>query len=610
MVLMVPGVVVAVLNRLRPGLVPVRAAVWLFAALAIWGPLLRMPLYGAASLLVAAGVGRRIGGAVAARAPRFERFAGRSLLGLLGLLGLLMAATSGRRALAEFRAEARLPAPPPGARNVLLLVLDTVRAESLGLYGYPRDTTPHLARWAKKGVQFDWALAPSPWTFPSHSSFFTGQWPYKLASHWQLVLDEAHPTLAEFLRSRGYRTGGFAANTSFCSYETGLDRGFGHYEDYPLSPSVILGSTVPGRWLLTHVLNGRGAFGVKWIRSQSRDARGINRAFLDWLRGGGSGERPFFAFLNYLDAHEPFVVPKGHAGRFGLRPASDFDEKMLLDYWDLDKLALGERDIALVRDSYDDCIAYLDRQIGTLLEELDGRGVLRNTVVIITSDHGEQFGEHGVFNHGYSLYLHEVRVPLLIVAPSAPTGRAVSGPISLRDLPATVVDLAGVAEGSPFPGHSLAAHWREAADPSRPLTSPALSEVAVPVVLAPQRGRGPTQRGYAMSLVADGRHYILDSAGTEELYAVQRDPGELRDTKSDANAYLTLSQFETSLLEILIDDPVTRGGASGDVERFRRMLESRIYGWRPDGRSGRRPRRGGPRRRTARPGSQPTGRAA
>src|SRR3979411_2606482 len=109
---------------------------------------------------------------------------------------------------------------------------------------------------------------------------------------------------------------------------------------------------------------------------------------------------------------------------------------MLMDYWDLDKTKLGARDVALARDSYDDCIAYLDRQVGSLLDELDRRGVLRDTLVIITSDHGEEFGEHGVFNHGYSLYLAEIHVPLVILSAAAPASRSVAQPVSLRDLPA------------------------------------------------------------------------------------------------------------------------------------------------------------------------------
>ena len=184
------------------------------------------------------GIGRRVGS--------FDRLGGGCLgtgLPRLATIGLtvslvvlagLAAATTGRRALAEYRALARLPDAPPGAKNVILIVMDTVCAENLGLQGYERETTPNLKRWAGKGVRFDMALSPAPWTYPSHSCFLTGQWPYKLNSQFQYVLNPPYPTLAESLASRGYLTAGFVANNDFCSYETGLDRGFAHYEDYPL----------------------------------------------------------------------------------------------------------------------------------------------------------------------------------------------------------------------------------------------------------------------------------------------------------------------------------------------------------------------------------------
>ena len=284
------------------------------------GALLNLPLTGAASLLLAAGLGRWIGRAVAGDRPA-PPAVGPAQPGRAGRVAghhrgrLDRPAGSGRIAC---------PGPPAGAAargpNVLLIVLDTVRASSLSLYGYARDTTPQLTRWARRGVRFDWAVAPACWTFPSHCCFFTGRWPYELNSHWQLVLNTPHPTLAEFLAARGYLTAGFVANTSYCSYETGLDRGFAHYEDYPLSPRTILGSTAVGRWITQNVLSYRDFYGRKWIQYQSRDAGGINRAFLDWLSRQRRGERPFFAFLNYLDAHEPFLVPGEHTPRFGLRP--------------------------------------------------------------------------------------------------------------------------------------------------------------------------------------------------------------------------------------------------------------------------------------------------
>jgi Sulfatase len=316
--LLIPGAAIAALGWLRPRFVSMRAAAWLFAVLAIWAALLRLPLYGACTLLLAAGLGRPISAAVASRAwhPRTVRC---TLAGLLGVLGVLAALSSGRQAIREHLAVAGLPPAPPGARNVVLIVWDTVRAYSLSAYGYSRNTTPNLARCAREGVLYNLAVAPAPWTYPSHSCFFTGQWPFKLNSQWKFLLDAPDPTLAEYLASRGYQTAGFAANTAWCNNETGLARGFTHFEDFSLTPRSLLDRTVPGKWILMHFLYRGNYHYMKWIDLRSRGARGINADFLGWLRQRRP-DRPFFAFLNYFDAHEPYITPPGHEGRFGIRP--------------------------------------------------------------------------------------------------------------------------------------------------------------------------------------------------------------------------------------------------------------------------------------------------
>jgi arylsulfatase A-like enzyme len=573
-VLMLPGLAIAVLNRLRPGIISPRLGVWIFGTLAIWGPLLRAPLYGAATLLLAAGISRSISPWFSRPDSRFRRFARYSLPALAALVAGTATATYVRQVLTEYRAVARLPAPPAGAANVLLIVMDTVRAANLGLYGYSRDTTPHLKRWAKRGVRFEWALAAAPWTFPSHCSLMTGQWASTLNMQWPPILDPACPTLATYLTSRGYLTAGFAANTYWCSYESGMDRGFLHYEDYPLNLRTVLGSTVLGRWFQENVLNRSGLYGLKWIRSQSRDAAAINRSFLRWLSGARHSGRPFFVFLNYLDAHEPFAPPERAGMNFGLRPGSPSESRMVLEYRNRDKLRLSEHDVQLIRDSYDNCIAALDRQVGSLLEELDRRDLLRETHVIITSDHGEEFGEHGVFNHGFSLYTPEVRVPLLIISAKAPPGRTVPEPVSLRDVPATIIDLLVLDARSTFPGHSLAAMWRQANDAAVSRATIAYSEAAIPLVIRPERGRGSSQRGFTLSVVAGGLHYLVDGGGHEELYELARDPGELRNLKSDPGQLPALDRFRNSLLEMLGDDHSSGGEAAGNPKRSRMLVES------------------------------------
>ena len=152
---------------------------------------------------------------------------------LLGLVLVLAGFTFGRDWLKQRRETGR-PLPSATSPNVLLIVLDTVRADHMSLYGYGRATTPVLERLAKQGIRFDQARATAPWTLASHASIFTGRWPHELAVKWLTPLGGNSPTLAEYLGSHGYATAGFVANTFYCSYDTGLDRGFTHYEDYDL----------------------------------------------------------------------------------------------------------------------------------------------------------------------------------------------------------------------------------------------------------------------------------------------------------------------------------------------------------------------------------------
>ena len=352
----------------------------------------------------------------------------------------------------------------------------------------------------------------------THSCFFTGQWPFQLNSQWRFTLDTPHPTLAEYVASRGYQTAGFAANTNCCSYESGLDRGFAHFEDYARDAAVLLESHSsrelgPARYILSR----SNYYDKKWIALQSRGAQQINGAFLDWLRRRRP-DRPFFAFLNYFDAHEPYVPPAGYEGRFGICPKSSRDYQFLVDYIGMNKNQRRKRDIRMAWDCYDDCIAFLDEQLGRLLAELLSQGLLDNTEVIITSDHGEAFGDHGTCGHSYTLYFDEIGVPLFILTPAAPARRVVDSPVSLRDLPATVVDRLSLAAGSPFPGRSLAAYWGMSPGQEPPGLATALSG-ALP---ARQCFSGPatSKAGMRCRWSPLGQHYIRDGAGLEQLLMI------------------------------------------------------------------------------------------
>jgi arylsulfatase A-like enzyme len=573
--LVIPGVLLVLISGLRPRPLPLRAASWLFATLAIWAALLRLPLYGICSLLLAAGMGRQISGGLAAafERPRRARYI---VASLFVPLVILAAFSSGWRALREYRAMTALPAPPSNARNVVLIVWDTVRAANLSLYGYPRNTTPNLVRWARTGVRYNLAVAPAPWTYPSHTSFFTGYWPFQLISQWKFSLDAPVPTLAEHLAERGYLTAGFAANTLNCTYESRLDRGFTHFEDYPLTPQSLLSRTVAGSWILENVFYRDDFPESKWIRLQSRNAGAINDSFLDWL-DHRRRDRPFFTYLNYFDAHDPYVPPEEYTGRFGIRPRSRADYDYLFAYGSPGWKSIQSRGIWMARDCYDDCIAYLDHQLGRLLDELQARGLLDNTVVIITSDHGESFGEHALFLHGVSLYLDEIAVPLVILSPDAPAGRVVAEPISLRDLPATVVDRSGLSAGSPFPGHSLAKYWFSSSGKTLPEITPALAEHTPATAFEqPAAEKGLGRRDVQMSLVAHGRHYIRDGFGAEQLYDLRIDPPERVNLIDSTEGRQLAGTYRKMLLDELNASPGSVEAENAYLKAYRQWLESLV----------------------------------
>jgi arylsulfatase A-like enzyme len=562
------AVLLAVFGRRRHRVPSLGTTSWLFATLAIWAVLLRLPLYGVAGLLLAAGLGRLISGPVTALVTQPAR--GRlSLAGLLGVFGLLAILSSGRQWAREHRAVNRLAAPPPGARNVVLIVWDTVRAYNLSINRYHRRTTPNLERWAQQGVRYQLAVAPAPLTYPSHGCFFTGQWPYKLNSQWNHVLDSPGPTLAEYLTSRGYQTAGFAANTNYLSYETGLDRGFTHFDDYPLTPWSFFGRTAPGYWIIQKILSQTDFYALKWFAIRSRDARAINDAFLDWLPRRRP-DRPFFAFLNYYDAHAPYVPSPRHPVRFGFQPQSADDYRFLHDFQYADKVKLPARNLLMARDCYDDCIAFLDHQLGELLDELHRQGLLDNTLVIITSDHGEAFGEHLFFGHGNALYLDEIGVPLVILSPGAPAGRVVVGPVSLRDLPATVLDQLGLADGSPFPGHSLAAYWRLTPGQKPPLISPAISEQVIAAASELQTGLCAFQ----LSLVAQGRHYFRGDSGREHLYDLNSDRYEQVNLVNSPGGGQLVRAYRRMLLDALTANPGSIEAENAYLGAYKQWLKS------------------------------------
>jgi arylsulfatase A-like enzyme len=564
------GVLCALATRSWP-----RRAGWLCPRLVVaWAVLPSLLLCGrgihaVAWLVFAMGIAVWIAPIIERRRAGMRRWLPWTSAALLAAVAIQGGWIFGADALKRRREHAR-PSPAADPPNVLLVVMDTVRADHLSVYGYERPTSPHLEGLARRSVRFNQARAATPWTLGSHATMFTGRWPHELDARWMFPMRGDVPTLAEYLGSLGYATVGSVGNTFYCSYDSGLDRGFTEYRDYVLDPieafrtvylvNLVLDALAPleptlDRWLsigLGGVMQDRSIRQLTHV--DRKDAGIVNRELLDWLDRRREPRRPFFAFLNYVDAHAPYVLPSGADYRFGSGPVTDADYLFLIELWlRVDKSRLTRRAQDLGRDCYDSCVAYVDEQIGALFDELRRRGVLERTIVIVTADHGEGLGEHGLFDHGESLYRTEIRVPLLISLPSGGAAGTVVDPfVSLRDIPATIAELVSPGTKPPFPGRSLAGLLHgPAASAGEAIV---LSELAAPNPSDPNHGRSPAWRGPLLSLAEADYVYIRNEGdGKEELFNERDDPRELIDRSRAGPSAGVLQRFRDHLRQLTGD---------------------------------------------------------
>lgn len=504
---------------------------------AIGGLVLIGGLHRGAAVLLGIGIGIRAGTWLAERRG-VDRFLRRSVAPL-AIIGPIVAVLA-------FRLPARggTPglAPSRAMPNVLLIVLDTVRAIELSLYGAPWRTTPAIDRFARGGVVFDRASSTAPWTAPSHASLFTGVLPEASAIDWFHPLERSQPTLAETLAALGYETAGFVANTEYASQETGLARGFATYEDHELNAAHLIRATrlmrtivgVADRLAGPHDLPGR------------IEAATINERFLRWL--DDRRERPFFAFLNYYDAHAPYYAPEPFWSRFVPdAPRRPLDNSPR-DHWDPDE-------VRLQRQAYAAGLGYLDFRLGELLDTLRARGILDNTIVIVTSDHGEEFHEHQAMGHGHTLHRPSVHVPLIIVGPGGvPAECRLDAPVSGRDIPATVMDL--LAQPSRFPGSSLVPLWTDRGDPARAVVRTQVDRsINLPA-------RYPVSGGPIVG-VERGRFRMIQEPQRTMLFDLVADPLERRDLSADSGTRSTYRH-----LERLLESPTDSAAVSAPDSLF------------------------------------------
>jgi arylsulfatase A-like enzyme len=421
--------------------------------------------------------------------------------------------------------------------NIVFIVLDTARADHLSSYGYSRPTTPNIDRLARRGVVFENAIAPTSWTLASHASMFTGLLPHQNGADWWLPLPPGPRTLAEALGSGGYQTAGIVANFNYCQKGWGIGRGFEVYRDESESLQRNLAGTLLGTALIQPAYQSFCRFDYL----ERQDARETNQKVFRWLRNPPSS--PFFLFINYFDAHVPYLTQPPYDHRFG-KISNHLVHKLF------DALQTGDapRDItdadrvALIA-AYDNCLAFLDAQVGRLLDFLEKSPDGKNTIVIVTSDHGEEFGEQGYYSHGYNLYREGLHVPVIIAGPGIPKDTRISHLVRIRDLFSTVLDL---AEGgkSPFSRDSLARFWNPKFKP-QPFDNFVVSEL-VPIF-------NEDGQQAMISLTTPDWQYIYNSNGRQELYRWTADPLEQANLVGFEGAQATLEDLHNRLIHLVAD---------------------------------------------------------
>lgn len=441
--------------------------------------------------------------------------------------------------------------------NVLFVVLDTARARTV-LPGLESGLMPTVSRIADEGTTFRDATSTAPWTLPSHASMFTGKYTSAHGVHaGNHLLDPESAPLAARLSNEGYRTAGISGNV-WISPEFGFDIGFDEFSmkwdlfwDAPELSSVISdrNTTAVGDSIID-VLRGQGPINLikgaatagyaKFIAGRKDDgAHHTTSRTIEWLTQHGTEDRPFFYFLNYIEPHLPYEPPASFLEEYipdGIDPSrvSALDQ----DPWQYvaGSQELTKADTKLFRALYKAELSYLDTQLERLYDTLTDQGILDETVVVLVGDHGENIGEHGLMDHQYCLYETLLHVPLIVRYPKLFDKNTVSGPVELRDLYPTILDLAGVTPPTDpdVSTHSLVPQNGTAVTRDR-----ALAEYLVPQPsMDALRGsvmsfeQGATRFDRPLRAIKTNDWKLIESPESVELYDREADPDERNDVAS------------------------------------------------------------------------------
>ena len=455
--------------------------------------------------------------------------------------------------------------------SVVLVVLDCVRPDHVGCYGYQRGTTPNLDAFAATATRFDNAITAGVWTLPSMASMMTGLYPSQhCLNRADRALGRDLVTLPQRLAEAGWRTAGFTANPHG-GRTFQLDRGFQEFHEFWGVPGADHGGLLGRgyRWVrprLRDAVKRSQALTATAIRLQRRRAEAsggsgsrLADAAAAWIRRARGDQRPFFALVHLMESHVPYAPAREHLQRFldeaGRRRVAK------LDHDGMGYLAganpLGGDDLALIGSLYDATISYGDELLGRVL---DAAGDDPDTLVAITADHGQQLGEHRMMGHFFSVYDTLARVPLLLRHPELPAG-VVQRPVQSVDLHPTVLETAGL---DPGPGWSCAVSLRARSD-HRPVL---VTEYLEPDLTRFARFRRFDPAPFDRELRAlrhDGWKYIWSSDGREELYDVTGDPGETRDLAGAADGGERLRDFRLLHEEWQVEMQRHAAGDAADV---------------------------------------------
>jgi arylsulfatase A-like enzyme len=403
--------------------------------------------------------------------------------------------------------------PAPAPRNAIVVVIDALRADHLGCYGYQRPTSPHIDALAASGTRFAHGVSTTPWTLPSMATLMTSLYPSVHGAmrpsdvlacatgaancHATSALDETRVTLAEVLQRHGFATAAFVPGRSYTSQVFGFGQGFDTFVDRRLGTS----SMVPG--------------------------------LMEWL-DRTHAER-FFAYLHLIEVHAPYTGPTVHDRPDSADPAEraraqaaaeevhryrgfDFDPgyqgSMDGSLTAIERLGptrlkpINDRDLEHLVALYDQGIAYVDYWIGQLVEELDRRGLLENTIIFLAADHGDELHDHGGFDHGATFYEEMMHIPFILRVPHVGTGRVVDEQVGLIDVMPSLLDLLGI-EGPPdMQGRSIGQLLTGGSLPDRTLFGEA---AMIPGLVASRTNRWK---------------YIRPAGAPPELYDLGGDPHE------------------------------------------------------------------------------------